>query len=462
MHIRSVKVTDVRGFRSVDLDLMRPDGAGCAGWTVVAGRNGAGKTSLLQVIARGLAGGDSAFAIDDTGDDWVRRESERSETTCVLRRSPDDLVAGFSPAGNDDDALYERHWNAWRSAKEFSLRWTWREPPRLGSHRDLPAFEVEGADLDESLVKEHLRSDDVRGWFSAGYGAFRRRFGHDAEVAERLRRSRRAAAFATLFWENQALDECTRWLREIYIQSVEEDSEPLRKLRSNALRILNDGLLEDGVVITRVDRKGLWARQHGEEKRLDSLSSGFRVVAALALDVIAQMHRAFGELRVEECEGRKGGVVVPHSGVVLIDEAEEHLHPAWQQRLGFWFKEHFPQVQFIVTTHSPFVCQAADLLVLLHPDGDAWTASRATATTHAAVVNGTIDDATLSDLFSVHALYTERTEALRAKVAALEVKVLRGEASPDETTQYGELAEQLPANSSSHMEQMLRQLSIGR
>ena len=55
-----------------------------------------------------------------------------------------------------------------------------------------------------------------------------------------------------------------------------------------------------------------------------------------------------------------GAPVVTHRGVVLIDEVDVHLHVSWQRSIGFWLKKHFPNVQFIVTTHSPFVCQAAD------------------------------------------------------------------------------------------------------
>ncbi|MBF0627511.1 MAG: AAA family ATPase [Magnetococcales bacterium] len=64
-------------------------------------------------------------------------------------------------------------------------------------------------------------------------------------------------------------------------------------------------------------------------------------------------------------------MVVERSGVVLIDEVEAHLHPTWQQKLPQWLKTHFPGLQFLVTTHSPLVAQAADpngLFVLPSPD----------------------------------------------------------------------------------------------
>jgi len=42
-------------------------------------------------------------------------------------------------------------------------------------------------------------------------------------------------------------------------------------------------------------------------------------------------------------------------GIVLIDEVDLHLHPAWQQRVIQSLVSTFPKVQFIVTTHSPQV-----------------------------------------------------------------------------------------------------------
>jgi hypothetical protein len=48
------------------------------------------------------------------------------------------------------------------------------------------------------------------------------------------------------------------------------------------------------------------------------------------------------------------------SGVVIIDEIDAHLHPVWQTKIGNFFLKFFPKIQFIVTTHSPLVCRAAE------------------------------------------------------------------------------------------------------
>jgi hypothetical protein len=41
--------------------------------------------------------------------------------------------------------------------------------------------------------------------------------------------------------------------------------------------------------------------------------------------------------------------------LVLVDEIDAHMHPEWQQAIVARLQESFPRVQFIVTTHSPFL-----------------------------------------------------------------------------------------------------------
>jgi predicted ATP-binding protein involved in virulence len=46
------------------------------------------------------------------------------------------------------------------------------------------------------------------------------------------------------------------------------------------------------------------------------------------------------------------------AGVVLIDELELHLHPKWQREIVEKLRNTFPNIQFIATTHSPFIIQS--------------------------------------------------------------------------------------------------------
>jgi predicted ATP-binding protein involved in virulence len=80
---------------------------------------------------------------------------------------------------------------------------------------------------------------------------------------------------------------------------------------------------------------------------LSLLSDGVRAVISLTADIAfrcARLNGHFGELAAKITKG-----------VVLIDEVDLHLHPAWQQRILQSLQVAFPEIQFIVSTHSPQV-----------------------------------------------------------------------------------------------------------
>ena len=71
MYIGKVILRNIRGFANLEFDLARPDGS-YAGWTVFTGDNGSGKSTLLKAIAVGLAGKDSARALQPSFQGWIR------------------------------------------------------------------------------------------------------------------------------------------------------------------------------------------------------------------------------------------------------------------------------------------------------------------------------------------------------------------------------------------------------
>jgi predicted ATP-binding protein involved in virulence len=69
---------------------------------------------------------------------------------------------------------------------------------------------------------------------------------------------------------------------------------------------------------------------------------------------VADIARRLTLLNPDSTEPLKG------SGIVLIDEIDLHLHPSWQQKIIQRLEDTFPNLQFIVTTHSPQVCHTVD------------------------------------------------------------------------------------------------------
>ena len=179
------------------------------------------------------------------------------------------------------------------------------------------------------------------------------------------------------------------------------------------------------------------------------------------MDIVRHLHQCFGELKVELVEDSEGPYrYVPYEGVILIDEVDLHLHVSWQKKIGFWLKRHFPNIQFIVTTHSPFVCQAADPkgLIRLPAPGEDRPVEHVSESLYNTVVNGSIDDAVLTELFGLETPYSQEAERLRERVAELEAKLQTGEVSAREKSELRDLRSRLPKTLSSDVEQALRKL----
>ena len=81
----------------------------------------------------------------------------------------------------------------------------------------------------------------------------------------------------------------------------------------------------------------------------NTASDGFSAILDIVIDLILRMQ--LQDKRVTE-------FLVP--GVVLIDEIENHLHLELQKKVLSILTKLFPNIQFIVTTHSPFVLNSID------------------------------------------------------------------------------------------------------
>ena len=271
----------------------------------------------------------------------------------------------------------------------------------------------------------------------------------------------RVARVVSLFREDSSLVECVQWLREIYLLRL-EGKPGAAELEQAVLSLLNDGLLPGGLQVEGIDSEALWVSQCGVRLPLDELSDGYRTVAALVMDLVRHLHRCFGEPRIESAADSEGIYQrVLHHGIVLIDEVELHLHISWQKRIGFWLKRHFPNIQFIVTTHSPFVCQAADPrgLIRLPAPGEDRPVEHVPEDLYYTVVNGSPDEAVLTELFGLESPYSEKSEQLREDVAHLEAKLQLGKARPSDIEKLTDLRSRLPQTPSTAVEQVLRKLA---
>jgi predicted ATP-binding protein involved in virulence len=104
-------------------------------------------------------------------------------------------------------------------------------------------------------------------------------------------------------------------------------------------------------------------------RSLDELSDGYRAVIALVADLAWRcglLNAHHGASAPSESEG-----------VVLVDELDMHLHPEWQARVLSDLRRTFPKLQFVVSTHSPFLAGSVEShqirRLVSHPEGTMFT-----------------------------------------------------------------------------------------
>ena len=94
--------------------------------------------------------------------------------------------------------------------------------------------------------------------------------------------------------------------------------------------------------------------QHGKEPfDFNTLSSGYQAVLDIILDII---------MRMQNQTQRSFDFNLP--GIVLIDEIETHLHLKLQKNIMPFLTTIFPNIQFIVTSHSPFILNSIRNVVI--------------------------------------------------------------------------------------------------
>lgn len=94
--------------------------------------------------------------------------------------------------------------------------------------------------------------------------------------------------------------------------------------------------------------------QQGKELfDFNTLSSGYQAVLDIVLDII---------MRMENQVNRSFNFNIP--GIVLIDEIETHLHLELQKNIMPLLTTIFPNIQFVVTSHSPFILNSLNNAVI--------------------------------------------------------------------------------------------------
>jgi len=105
------------------------------------------------------------------------------------------------------------------------------------------------------------------------------------------------------------------------------------------------------VALVNFEEDTFYFRTHSDPRGqtpLHALSDGFKSTFAWLFDMVFRAWQK--QMSIDHHTDWRG--------IVLVDEVDLHLHPTWQRNLIPALLEIFPEIQFIFTTHSPFVIQS--------------------------------------------------------------------------------------------------------
>ncbi|MGP5563447.1 AAA family ATPase [Vreelandella alkaliphila] len=313
---------------------------------LVVGRNAAGKTALLDAVAVAAA-------------TWFIGFKKKNLDGKSI--SPTDSTLKYSEQG--EDASFVESWPVVVSAtgyvNEQLVSWERSKASPTGNTRYGKAIDL----IDQAKFCDTKLDSEVNLPLIGYYGTMRLWQDPRASKAKlglnKSEKPSRLDGYKHSVDPRIAVREMVNWFAKQEWRAFQQGKEPVM------LRIVRDAVLSciDGATSLRFDANReelLLSIGENAPQPFSILSDGQRCVLALIADMAqkaALLNPHLGE-----------DVLQRTSGIVLIDELDLHLHPFWQRQVIENLRTTFPEIQFIFTTHSPFLIQSlrdgSELLML--------------------------------------------------------------------------------------------------
>lgn len=315
-------------------------------FTLLVGDNGAGKTALLEALRVGV--GAYLLGIDNSPvpapsirRDCVRLETRQGGEFSTFERVIPCVVRCEGRVHGQD------------------LRWS-RELPSVRGRTNRV-----GARALEQRVKRHAQEDkkaikDERAMnfpLVVSYGTGRLWIEPRATrqalsaVRQPLGKASRFEAYRGCLEPTMSSELLRRWIKKMALIAL-QNQQPLQSLDAVYGAVVGcvEGV-ERALYNFEIDDIVLDFK-NGERFPFGLLSDGQRTMTALAADIAWRCIQLNPQLA--------GQAPRETEGVVLIDELDLHLHPNWQRVIVPNLLSLFPKLQFVATTHSPFIVQSLD------------------------------------------------------------------------------------------------------
>lgn len=328
MYIKQIKLTNIKCFKDFTLDFVDNNGKPRL-WTSILGNNGVGKTIVLQSIALALTGGNTIHDVLSYPLHWVRSGEKFGIIQVTIVFDKNELPAKYSP-------------------EKLTLKYYVVGPHGATINNNYfsgPAIVEPLSSKDYSYFQRNIRDSYC---FLAGYGTFRgyAKTHPRSDIGDLHNpRSRR---IASLFRDSSVMMDIEGWLRELEYDALKFGTSSDKKLYEKAMEATESILPKIKISKIGRDRK-LYFKTSSGEIPLSELSDAYMSLFSWTGDLFMRLFETYKELK----DPKEG------SGVVLVDEIGLHMYPSSQRKILDWLRIHYPNIQFIVSSHSPFIAQAS-------------------------------------------------------------------------------------------------------
>tara|TARA_R110002073_G_scaffold46462_1_gene126771 strand:+ start:141 stop:1631 length:1491 start_codon:yes stop_codon:yes gene_type:complete len=405
MKVKRLQLQNYGRFESLNIDFA-PTSQKAGNVTVIVGNNGAGKSQILQALATGLSwfveklSDENADGVELTPSDIKNNKHLSSvkvfieDLSCIEKNKK--WIEENIQADWKIDATTEKKFRpatyGLRVNRLSKVIRSYIHKFKNNEEVSLPIFAYYSVDRNIRDMAVELRDNPISNQFIAYDDALKKTVNFDSFFSwfrerEDIENEKRASS--AKLDENQDESALIKSLKSKFEYPIgeggktltEDELDPfmlnfITEFRINFFSQLNkvdDRLLSsvrksiefftsfENVHIRRQGTPTMIVEKDGEELDVNQLSQGEKSLLALVGDIARRLAILNPSLD-NPLEGE---------GVVMIDEVDLHLHPKWQHDLIDKFVKTFPNVQFILTTHSPHVISdRPDILVYALDDGE--------------------------------------------------------------------------------------------
>lgn len=384
MYLDSLKIQNFRCYEDSDFKFNRK-------FNLIIGKNGSGKTSLLHAIATSFATLNASAL--------VHYERIKEEDARFLINTLDGKIR------------FERIYPIKIHAKGelFSAKeWT-TEAPR---NENSAPIDQNLKNIIDSEIKKIGTTAQVDFPILAFYRADRRwLIANVSAESAALERPSRLDGYKGWMDASANIDSFERWVISKTLERLQKLSESGASLsfEGDELDLVNTAIKNAlpesaGIKYDMTLRSLVVNISSGKQLPFSSLSDGQRAMIALISDIarrICLLNPHFGIDALKKC-----------TGLVIIDELDIHLHPAWQRQIVHALKASFPEVQFIASSHSPQIIGSLppeEVIILQNGESS-----------HPRVTYGLDSSSVLSEVMDVDSRDPEIQELLQGLFTSLE------------------------------------------